>query len=163
MGDGRGQMRAADAGVTLIEILIVLVLIGVGAGVVTLALPSGSSARSLTQESTLLVSRLNIAAERSLIGGRPYRLEWSTTGYLFQLWDGESWLSAPNAPLAEPHTLDANVSLVGLDNSQTGRVTITPDLLPARTGLIKLTMRAGSAHQSIQFDGATARTAIGTS
>lgn len=154
--------RVKDAGVTLIEMLVVLVLIGVGAGIVTYALPSGSAARSVSQEATLLKSRLNIAAERSLIGGRPFRMTWTSTGYRFEEWEGAKWQTASSPPFIAAHVFDDAVSLTTMVGGSEGEIAITPDLLPTANGVVEIRLKAGTSSETLVFDGAAARIEGGT-
>jgi len=150
------ETRTGDAGVTLIEILVVLVLIGVSAGIVSYALPSGTSARTLDQEAALLAARLNLAAERSLMKGRHYTLDWQAEGYAFQEWQDGAWRAATGAPLSERHTLARGAILTDGDGVRRGAVQIAPDLLPGDDGVVQLWLVAGSVRRMVSFDGAAA-------
>lgn len=150
------EMRRADAGVTLIEILVVLTLIGVSAGVVSYALPSASPARTLDQEAALLAARLNLASERSLMKGRHYVLDWQGGGYAFQEWQDGAWRSATGAPLSERHDLARGVVLSDRDGARRGVVQISPDLLPGEEGVSHLRLEADAVRRMVFFDGAAA-------
>lgn len=149
--------RSSDSGVTLLEMLVVLTLIAVGAGVVTLALPSAAQDRTVTQEAGLLAARLNLAAERSLIERRQFRMDWTAHGYSFDEWSGADWQNAEGATLSGAHAFDRNAMLSGADGARRGSVTLTPDLLPPQAGLLELRLSAGTAVQSVIFDGVVAR------
>lgn len=157
--------RARDAGVTLIEMLVVLALIGASAGVVSYALPSAAPARNLDQDAALLASRLNLAAERSLMTGQVYRMDWQSDGYVFQAWRDGAWQSEPGTPLDAPHGLARGAVLSDDAGSRRGRLTITPDLLPADqsrpataedTEAATLWVTAGAQRRGVYFDGASA-------
>jgi general secretion pathway protein H len=148
--------RAGDAGVTLVEILVVLTLIAISAGIVSYALPSGAQARTLDQEAALLTARLNLAAERSLMNGRHYTLDWQAEGYAFQEWQDGAWRAATGAPLSEGHTLASGAVLSDDDGTRKGTVQITPDLLPGDEGVVLLWLDAGAVRRSVFFDGAAA-------
>jgi general secretion pathway protein H len=150
------EPRKADAGVTLVEILVVLALIGISAGIVMYALPSPAQARSLNQEAALLTARLNLATERSLITGQYYRLDWSAQRYVFEEWRDDAWHSAASAPLSEAHSLGADIALSDGSARRAGTVQISPDLLPSSAAVVSLRMTAGAQEQSITFDGASA-------
>ncbi len=134
-----------------------LALIGVGAGVVTYALPSSPSARTLSQEAALFTSRLNLMTERSLIEGRVYRLNWKSDSYSFELWEGDSWGDVMDAALAEPHLLAPGLMLTGQDSERRGFVQVSPDLMPPQSGNVRFALVAGSTRQLVLFDGAAAQ------
>lgn len=148
--------RTSDAGVTLIEILVVLVLIGVSAGVVLYALPSGSNPRTVREEAGLLVSRLNIAAERSLMNGQSIKLEWTSTGYGFEEWTEGGWQKPSSPPLSQDHILADDLALTGEGGRQQGIIRLSPDLLPKSGGLDVLRLGGGNVDRTITFDGASA-------
>lgn len=141
--------RIPDAGVTLIEILAVLVIIGISAGVVTLALPGRAPSRGIAQEAELLQSRLNLAAERSLIAARYMRLDWGSDGYGFEVWDGERWEAAGDRKQIEFSLSDAN-------GSRAGEVLITPDGISETGRVTLLRLGTGTSQRSVRFDGARA-------
>lgn len=151
------ETRGRDSGVTLIEMLVVLVLIAVSAGIVTLALPSGAAPREIAQEAGLLSSRLNLAAERSLIAAQPVRMEWRGDGYGFEVWTGDIWQTADSAALAAPHVLEDGIVLADRDGSRSGTLRITPDLLPGTEGVVTFRLSSGASQREVLFDGATAR------
>lgn len=152
-----GKRRSKDSGVTLIEVLVVLALIGVSAGIVTYALPSGGQSRTLDQEAALLAARLNLAAERSLIGGDQHRLDWTASGYTFATWRDGGWDEPSGAPLDQEHTLARGAILTDANGARQGMLRITPDLLPASEGVSQLRLNVGTLREVVMFDGATAR------
>ena len=158
MADARPDKfrRTPDSGVTLIEVLVVLALIGVSAGVISYSLPSAPRERTVHQEASLFAARINLAAERSLIGGQHYKVVWRTEGYHFEQWQDRSWKSAQGAPLSEAYVLDRGAVLSDPNGAQRGSIRITPDLLPPSEGLKVLQMDAGIIQRSISFDGAAA-------
>jgi len=149
-------MRNRDSGVTLIEMLVVLALIGVGAGIATYALPSGPAARTVAQEATLLSTRLNLAAERSLIGGRSVRLDWDAKSYGFDEWTGDGWGVTPVAALSARHVLEGVTQLFSDTSALSGEMTITPDLLPSAGRLRLFRLGSGAVARTVVFDGASA-------
>lgn len=158
-----GNARLKDSGVTLIEVLIVLVLIGVSAGVVTYALPSARAAHTIEQEANLLSARINLAAERSLISGQHYRLDWTVAGYRFLQWQGGAWTVAAATPLNEEHQLAGGALLSQTGGDRQGNLRITPDLVPSAEGVAQLRLVAGGIQQLITFDGFAAQTGQGGS
>lgn len=149
-------MRRADAGVTMIEILVVLTLIAISAGIVSYALPSAAPTRTVQQEATLLAARLNLAAERSLMNGRHYMLDWHSDGYRFQEWENGAWKPVNGAPLAQRHDLARGATLSGADSVSSGTFHIAPDLLPDKDGIKELWLGKGTVRRAVVFDGATA-------
>lgn len=156
MGNAATRTRGNDSGVTLIEMLVVLTLIGVGAAVVTFALPSGVTLRTVEQEVTLLKARLNLVAERSLIEGRQYRMEWTSTGYGFETQDGGEWRKVADGSLAAIHVFEQGLMLTDGDGMRDGKLSITPDLLPSIDGVYHFEIEAGSISRGVTFDGAAA-------
>lgn len=153
----RSDARLAEAGVTLIEMLVVLSLIGVSAGIVSYALPSAAPARTLDQEATLLAARLNIAAERSLTSGAHFRMDWRPTGYAFREWRDGDWQAATGAPLDAPHDLARGAVLSDGGGAQRGAITVAPDLMPEAAGVASLWVAAGAMRRAVTFNGAAAR------
>jgi general secretion pathway protein H len=156
--------REGQAGVTLVEILVVLAILGVMTGVTALALPSTTRTTDLTNEAQLLASRLDIAAEQSLMSGRPAALDWGNGGYRFLEWSGSDWQAHRNRILGAPHDMGS----ASLDGDRLaapgGRMVIKADLSPPdtraaeETGDAATTLRlsAGDDEIRLRFDGATA-------
>lgn len=157
MVNNRPTGRASDGGVTLIEMLVVLVLIGISASVVTLALPSQNASRSVSQEAELLAARLNLAAERSLIEGRSFRMEWTTDTYAFSELSQDEWLPSGSETLPAHHALGADATMAGPSGARRGEIVIDPDLLPPATGAVELVLTSGTVRRSLVFDGVRAR------
>ncbi|MGR3502569.1 pilus assembly FimT family protein [Pseudaestuariivita sp.] len=157
VGDAQLSQRRADAGVTLIEVLVVLALIAVGAGVVGYALPGGPSTRDLEQEADLLAARINLAAEKSLVSGAAHRLAWTREAYRFEVWGPEGWRAAPEPPLSTPHALETGMQLTGAESARNGEMHILPSLIPRGGAIEAVTLRDGALAREVRFDGATAR------
>lgn len=151
------EPRSGESGVTLIEVLVVLTLIAVSAGVVTLALPRGASERSLTQEAELLASRLNLAAERSLVEGRHLRFGWKDGAYSFEEWSDDDWQATADATLSTAAVLGEDTALADQQGARSGSLVITPDLLPPEGGALELILASGATRRTVVFDGLEAR------
>lgn len=151
------EARAKDTGVTLIEVLIVLSLVAVSAGVVTLALPTASSQRSIAQEAELLAARLNLAAERSLIEGHTFKFYWDQETYGFLEWSNQEWHPLADPAFVEAEAAQSDVSLADHLGARRGQIIITPDLLPHDTGTLEIEISSGANRLSVLFDGLTAR------
>ena len=156
--------RDGEAGVTLVEILVVLAILGVMTGVTALSLPSTARTTSLSDEAELLVSRLDIAAEQSLMSGRPAALDWGGGGYRFLEWTGSDWDAHRNRILSQRHDMgEANLDGDRLVAPR-GRMVIKADFSPpdteaddaTRDGVATLRLSAGDAEVQVRFDGATA-------
>lgn len=157
MGNTRPmQPRAAEAGVTLVEILVVLTLIAVTAGVVSYALPSPARSRNLDQEAALLAARLNLAATHSLMTGQAVAMDWQGDAYGFREWQDGDWRAATGAPLSERHRLAAGAVLSDGAGAARGVVAMSPDLLPARDGVQTVWVTSGAARRGVAFDGVVA-------
>lgn len=144
------DLRDPETGVTLIEVLVVLTLIAVAAGVVTLSLPNRASDRSVGQEAALLVSRLNLVAERSVVEGQTFRLTWGAQDYGFSVWVDGDWQASQNPALPAEHELQAGA--LRTVQSVTD-VVITPDLLPPQSGALEWRMVGGASETALRFDG----------
>lgn len=153
--------RQPDAGVTLIEMLVVLSLIAVGAGIVTLALPDRASERSVAQEADLLVSRLNLAAERSVIEGRTFRLSWSAEGYGFSTWSSDAWQESDTGLMPAKHLLSEGATLADNIGVQPKEILISPDLVPPREGALEWRVLGGASDVVLRFDGLRATAGSG--
>lgn len=146
--------RRPDAGVTLVEILVVLAILGVMTGLTALSLPAANRARTLAQEADLLVSRLHIAAEYSVVSGRPVQMGWTEQGYSFREWDGQEWITHRAPALAPLRDLDGIA--LGTEGTSTGEITLRPDLSPPGRGPVIIAMVTGDRSARVVFDGASA-------
>lgn len=151
------DQRSGESGMTMIEVLVVLSLIAFSAGVVTLALPSTASVRSLNQEADLFAARINLAAEQSLIERRQLRMIWSAEGYGFEEWAEDGWQDVEVGALSQNHRFDRGIALTQGFGTSRGSVTVTPDLFPPEGGLQEWLLRAGALVRVVTFDGFLAR------
>ena len=134
--------RDAEAGVTLVEVLVVLALVGILAGTVGLRLGERSGAGAAGDRAAeLLASRLNAAAEAALLSGRGTAFVWSADGY---------GLEAGSAV----HALPRGLTLRDETGATAGRYAIGPDLLPDAGRPLRL--RIGAGGPVLRFDGARA-------
>lgn len=147
------ERRGLQSGMTMIEILVVLSVIATAASMVMLSLPNGSTLRSAQQEAELLVARLNIAAERSLVESRMLRMSWSSEGYGFEEWQQDAWQAVEGLPLSAPHRLDRYLVLSDVAGAGRGSIIFTPDLLPPDEGVVDLFVRGASGEMRVSFDG----------
>ena len=149
-------MRARDAGVTLVEVLVVLVLIGVMAGAVGLSLGPIDRGDTLRREATLLTARLNRAADEALLTGDAMAFLWNADGYRFEVRRGADWVPHPVTILAETHATPG-ARPVDASGAAEGRFVVDGDLLPVTGERLTITLRTDSAAESrILFDGVNA-------
>lgn len=124
--------RDGEAGVTLVEVLVVLVLVGLMAGAVGLRLGDRPSDSAEQREATRLAVRLSLAADTALTTGEAATFTWGPDGYSL----GDGPLRRTSAPIL----------------TAPGQYPISPDLLPARSGPLRLTL----GDTTVVFDGARA-------
>ena len=91
----------ANAGFTLVELLVVLVVIGLMAATVVINLPDPRG--RLADDGTALAARLVAARDFAIIGGRDIGVRFDAAGYGFQQRRGESWAPVNERALAPQH------------------------------------------------------------
>ena len=153
----RPQWRAPDVGVSLVEVLVVLALLGVMAGAISFGLGRQVQGKSIDEEAELLISRLNRAADHSLLSGQKMQLQWDEGGYRFLIWAQGDWQTHPIGILGTPYQISSQMRLLGDSNDQT--FVVWPGLIPKGGKTLKLTLQSGDQGQTINliFDGVTAR------
>lgn len=92
--DKQSQIKAeraslCEAGFTLVEMMMSMLIIGLMTGVVVLNLPSGDD--PAVEQGKLLVSRLRIAAQTSMIENTPVGIEFNEDGYSAVRFIGGEW------------------------------------------------------------------------
>lgn len=122
-------IRASDAGVTLVEILVVLALIGTVASAVGLSLSPTARGTEARSEAELLVVRMRRASEETLLTGQPVAFVWSERDYHFLALVEGNWVPHPTPLLGEAKTLDAGVLFQG--EAPRGGFAVTSAALPA--------------------------------
>lgn len=148
--------RKAEAGVTLVEILVVLALIGVMTGAVALSLGALARGNSSLQEAELLVARLNRAADEVVLTATPLRFEWDDGGYLFQVApDGANWQSHPVSVLGENRELPSGLRLLSDTPENNVIVDINLILNPRKVLILRMTSDDRDVTK-IKFDGVNA-------
>ncbi len=83
----------AEAGFTLVELMVTIVILGLASAAVALALPDGSS--ELRGEGERLAARLSAARDAAIVGGRDMAVKIDGAGYRFEVRRGGVWLPAP--------------------------------------------------------------------
>ena len=89
------RSRPAEAGFTLVELMIVLAVMGLLAGVAVWRLPAGDG--RVRSDAVALSSRIAAARDQAILSGRPIALEVDAAGYRFVQRGQEGW-----QPVAEP-------------------------------------------------------------
>ena len=149
------MVRPAQAGVTLVEVLVVLVLIGIMAAVVGLSLGPADRGSAAGREAQLLTTRLNRAADEALLTGAPVALVWTDAAYTFLTLKDDIWAAHPIAVLGTPHPLDSRLRFGG-DLAGGGQFVVLASLRPAKGAALELTLGDGAQMQTVVFDGADA-------
>jgi len=145
--------RLADAGVTLIEVLVVLVLVAVMAGTVALSVGNGGRGDNAGREADLLVARLNRAADEVILTGKPMRFDWRAQDYGFRVLQGAEWVPHPIALLRENHVLPSAIRF----SEVSGSTVLTDDMrLEAGKVLALVMLKNGSVAEQVTFDGINA-------
>lgn len=141
----------AQAGMTLIEMLVVLTIIGITASLAVLSLNTGGPARGQA-EAKRLEARLQLAADETMLSDRSLAIDLSQNGYSFVQWDDAkaSWQPSEVAMLGERYRLPGGLTLASAD----GR-SIIPLGSDGAMRDITLILGAGQRHWTIGFDGLT--------
>lgn len=157
--------RHAEAGVTLVEVLVVLVIVGVAAAALGLGFSSsGRTENALDRETRLLAIRLELAANDALVRGAPAGIVWDEEGYSFVSLQEGVWMDHPNGILGRVHVLDRAFEMSALDR-RSGAHLIRPDMLPVTIdpdggGMSPMVIEIAASGGTglVVFDGVTART-----
>lgn len=150
-------------GMTLVEVLVVLAIVAVMASLTVLAIGSGEGMTSQA-EANRLQSRLQLAADRTMIDSEAIAFAPQANSYGFVRWDASK--SALPAALGERHQLPDGMTLKV--------VTQQAENTPAQNGQRLLLLGADTSGEgfeiilssrernwTISFDGMTARTRPG--
>lgn len=143
----------AEAGMTLVEVLVVLAIIGITAGASVLALGSGAGLDGKA-EARRLQSRIQLAVDEAMVRGAPLALALGPREYRFLEWDAAmgAWRQSASEELRRPHRLPSGMVLASSD----GRRVIALDAdQPSDPAAITLT--AARQRWAIGLDGLTAR------
>ncbi len=101
----RCKRRTADAGLTLVEVLVVLSIIAVTTGALMLRLGGGRTENDLTASAAGLALVITAASDRALVSGRDERLDIGPDGYRVYPMGTESappWQKLTNTSFADP-------------------------------------------------------------
>ena len=144
--------RSAQAGLTLVEMMVVLAVVAVIAGA-SLGILGHATGQRLEQQAETFAARLSLAADEALVTGSPIALVASADSYHFAIVSNGGALTAiATGPLAEE--MPASVSLVSPDGASTSEFVIPPDAT-ASSHLFRL--QRGTAQIEVLFNGLEAR------
>ena len=138
---------------TLVEMLVVLAIIGITAGASLLEIGSGA-AMDGRAEAKRLETRLQLAADESMLSDRPIALSLVGRGYSFLQWDEQqgNWRPSAVALLGEDHSMPRGMPWASSDGRR---------LLPLgpEQAMNDITVRLSARGRNwlIVFDGLTAR------
>ena len=154
---GRKRLRSADpaqSGMTLIEMLVVLAIIGVTASLALLSIGAGGGTSGQT-EAKRLESRLQLAADQSMMRDEVMAVSLTPHSYGFVRWDeaARKWAPSALASLGEIHELPSGMALASSDGQK-----IVPLGLDSTVAPVEFSLDAGRSHWAIDFDGLTAKT-----
>jgi general secretion pathway protein H len=106
-GTGTFSGARADAGFSLLELLVVVAIIGLLVQAVTLSIGALGNDREIEQETERLRGLLDLLHEEALMQSRDYGLMFTQTGYRIYVFDYTelAWAVPPGDRLLEPHAL----------------------------------------------------------
>lgn len=145
----RRAVPAAQAGMTLIEMLIVLVVIGIAAGAVSLGIGSATRSPTAETEARRFATQLQAAADDAMLGDRMVALTVTPNGYGFSVWGGTGWVPKPGEAFAY-HRMPSGMVMT-LDK--------VPPVILGVDGAgepMNATVRFGSQLWQVRYDGMTA-------
>lgn len=105
--------RAADAGFTLIEIMVAIAIMAIVLGVAVLAIPNHDE-RYWKENLNQLVASLNLAQEESAMSGTPMIAQIDSLGWRFFI-SNINGSSAANTPMGQ--SLSGNASNAAVNNA----------------------------------------------
>jgi general secretion pathway protein H len=123
----RSRAAPAEAGFSLLELLVVVAIIGLLVRAVTLSWDVLGNDREIEQETARLRSVVDLLHEEALMQSRDYGLMFTETGYRFYVFDYQQlqWVEPQGDRLLEPYALPAELSMtLVLDGRQ---VPLDPD------------------------------------
>jgi len=113
------ERRPAEAGFTLVELLVVLAVLGLMTSVAVLAAPRGGP--SLAAEAEQFGARLTRAKEEAVLTNRPIGVEVTPAGYAFRARTGTDWTPLEDGPFRTMAWGEGTVAAVD-GHDPTGRV-----------------------------------------
>ena len=149
----RRMTPAPQRGMTLVEVLVVLAILAITSSVTLLAIGAGSGMNGQA-EAKRLQSRLQLAADRTMLSAEPIAFAASANGYGFVEWNAArgEWQPSRLANLGEAHRLPNGMALQSSDPRSP-----LPIGADASGQGFTLTLSADRRRWTVSFDGMTAR------
>ncbi|HET8552306.1 MAG TPA: type II secretion system minor pseudopilin GspH [Gammaproteobacteria bacterium] len=107
----RRSTRAANRGLTLMEILVVLVIIAVVAGFAVLSTVSLGGDTPQERTARRVAALIQLASENAVMGSKQYGIEIQPHGYRFFIYNGTSWQPITKDQTFHPRHLDSSIVL----------------------------------------------------
>ena len=155
--------RNAEAGITLIEVLVVLAVIGVAAGATMIGM--GNRSHSAEAEAVRLARHLMLGVDEALLAGLPLALQGDQRGYRFAQMPADQpqagptdWPVAALPALGARHDLAASLELRLTDGTSPFAV-ILP--VSGAAPAVILQIIGATPGWTVTFDGFTARAQAG--
>ena len=152
--------RQADAGVTLIEMMVVLVIVAVMAGLAMSGLVPGSAQRKLAGAAEVLVQRLALASDEAMVTGRPLAFEARPAGYGFVQWQGDAgWQPVSGGPLAQAIDLGDGMQIDAFAQDGTALTATGPHVIApgGDAAGFRIELQIAGQRRLVLFDGLNAR------
>ena len=149
----RRMTPAPQRGMTLVEVLVVLAILAITSSVTLLAIGAGSGMNGQA-EAKRLQSRLQLAADRTMLSAEPIAFAASANGYGFVEWNAArgAWQPSRLANLGEAYRLPGGMALQSSDPRNP-----LPMGADASGQGFTLTLSADQRRWTVSFDGMTAR------
>lgn len=147
--------RRADAGVTLVEMLVVLALFTVVAGAVTLAVPGDRRGSTAVVAADRLAAHLERAVDLALATGHGFGIAMQDDALRFvQRGSDARWGPHSDAQLARVK-LSASSTRISLNTSEV--FAVSADLIPETSVPLRVQYGDGADGVAVLFDGAAVR------
>ena len=130
--------RGAEAGLTLVEMLVVLAIIAVASGAAMLSFGGDGGPRAADAEARKLAIALQRASDDALVASRPASIAWTAEGY-----------AVAGAARALPE--DVRLSSTATSPARLGGDGVGPS--------IEWTLTAGGTARTVRYDGLNAAVA----
>lgn len=107
----RFSPRAANRGLTLMEILVVVVIVAVVAGFAVLSTASLGGDTPQEKSARRIAALIELASENAVMESKQFGIEIQPHGYRFFVYDGTTWQPVSNDPAFRPRKVDDDVIL----------------------------------------------------